>query len=150
MKKEYKNNYITFYPKKDKRGFCISYSPWSYFDSRPEIMTYLSSILTLIGFLILGFSWYSLLLIPTLFFSWGQIFIHIPYDSGNGNTAEYPTYSLDFYSLDGELPNHIWIRMTGYNSKTIYLPWAYNWYRTSLLLKDGTWENETKGNRKEF
>lgn len=45
MKKEYKNNYITFYPKKDKRGFCISYSPWSYFDSRPEIMTYLSSIL---------------------------------------------------------------------------------------------------------
>ena len=30
------------------------------------------------------------------------------------------------------------------------LPYYYIWIRTSLLLSDGTWEHETKGNRKTF
>lgn len=28
--------------------------------------------------------------------------------------------------------------------KHIYLPWAYQWVRTSILLKDDTWFNESK------
>lgn len=151
--KEWSNNWLTFYPKKDDRGFCFNYSPWSYFDSRPRIHTYVSSLLTIAAFIVISVSslslLWALLLIPTLFFSWGQLFIHFPYDSGVGDSCESPDYSLDFYSVDGEFPNHIWIRM-GEKNKTIYFPWALNWYRTSLLLKDGTWEHEKKGTRKEF
>lgn len=140
---EYSNKWITFYPKSDSRGFCFSYSI-------AQIHTYISSIATVLGFVILPFTglslWWTLLLIPTLFFSWGQIFIHLPYRLGD----DHPDYSIDFYSVDGEFPNHIWIRLAGKNSKTIYFPWAYDWFRTSLLLKDGTWTHEKKGLRQEF
>jgi len=34
--------------------------------------------------------------------------------------------------------------------KIIYMPYDYTWIRTSLLLKDGTWKHETKGNIKTF
>lgn len=30
------------------------------------------------------------------------------------------------------------------------MPWSLDWYRTSVYLKDGTWEHEVKGNRKQF
>ncbi len=33
---------------------------------------------------------------------------------------------------------------------TIDMPWKFDWVRTSNLRKDGTWENETKENRKNF
>lgn len=139
--KEWRNKWITFYPKSDDRGFCFSYS-------KARIHTYISSVLTILGFLILPFinNWWALLLIPTLFFSWGQIFIHLKDDEDEYDHLEY---SIDFYSVDGEFPNHIWIT-AGKNSKTIYFPWAYDWFRTSLLLKDGTWAHEKKGKREEF
>ncbi len=140
---EYKNNWLTFYPKKDNRGFCFSWR-------KKQIHTYVSSILTVLGFIILPFiiSWWALLLISTLFFSWGQMFINLPnYSDDDWDSYEY---SIDFYSVDGEFPNHIWIRMPYGKSKTFYFPWAFDWFRTSLLLKDGTWEHEKKGKREEF
>lgn len=33
---------------------------------------------------------------------------------------------------------------------TYHVPWSYDWVRTSKLRKDGKWENETRGNRKDF
>lgn len=33
---------------------------------------------------------------------------------------------------------------------TFYMPWMYDWVRTSNLRKDGAWETEIKGNRKDF
>ena len=38
----------------------------------------------------------------------------------------------------------------GNKVKLIDTPWAYDWVRTSQLMKDGSWEHETKGNIKEF
>ena len=141
--KEWSNKCVTFYPKKDDRGFCFSW------DKR-RIHTYVSSILTVIGLIVLPFiiSWWTLLLIPTLFFSWGQIFIHL--SNKEESDWYFDEYSIDFYSVDGEFPNHIWIRKAGGKSKYFYFPWAFEWFRTSLLLKDGSWEHEKKGNRKEF
>lgn len=141
--KEWSNKWITFYSKRDDRGFCFSWH-------KKQIHTYVSSILTVIGFIVLPFivSWWTLLLIPVLFFSWGQIFVHLP--SHSENDWDSYEYSVDFYSVDGEFPNHIWIRMADGKSKTFYFPWAFKWYRTSLLLNNGTWEHEKKGLRKEF
>lgn len=33
---------------------------------------------------------------------------------------------------------------------TFYAPWSLQWIRTSMLRIDGTWEDETKNNRKNF
>lgn len=34
--------------------------------------------------------------------------------------------------------------------KTITMPWNLEWVRTSTLMKDGSWFNETPGNRKSW
>lgn len=34
--------------------------------------------------------------------------------------------------------------------KLIDMPWMFDWVRTSNMLKNNSWEHETKGNRKEF
>lgn len=38
----------------------------------------------------------------------------------------------------------------GKKVKLIDTPWAFDWIRTSLLMKNGTWAHETKGNMKDF
>jgi len=38
----------------------------------------------------------------------------------------------------------------GKNWRTFYVPWMYDWVRTSNLKKDGTWEHQTKGDREGF
>lgn len=149
---EYSGQWMSFYPKRDIGGFCLRFSPWNYFDPRPQIVTNVSSLLTISLFILmlsLGMDWWTLLLFPALFFSWGQLFFQLPWDSKNGNTAEYPDWGINVYSVDGEFPNHFWIRL-GYKSKTIEMPWACKWVRTSLLLKDGTWADETRKKREEF
>lgn len=132
------SKWFSFYPKFEKQGFRITFSPWSYFDTRPQIVTSVSSILTLILIPFLGF--WSFLLLPFLFFSWGQLFIHLPYNSGK-EQCEHPDYGVMFYSVDGEIPNHIWIR-NGNKSKTINLPWAYKFWKKEVMLKDGKFHIE--------
>lgn len=134
---EYKNSWLTFYPKKDSRGFCFSWR-------KKQIHTYVSSILTVIGLIFLPFfiSWWTLLLIPFLFFSWGQIFINLPkYSDDDWDSYDY---GVDFYSVDGEFPNHIWFRMADGKSKTFYFPWAYKFDKREVLHKLG-WYTEQKG-----
>lgn len=139
---EYPSKWVSFYPKFEKQGFRFTFSPWSYFDPRPQIVTSVSSILTLILIPILGL--WSILLIPFLFLSWGQLFIYLPYNSGK-EQCEHPEYGIMFYYVNGEIPNHIWIR-NGNKSKTINLPWAYKFWKTEVMLKDEEFHKEDPSN----
>lgn len=140
---DYKN-WFSFYPKRDN-GFRLTFEPWWYFDPRPMIITNVTSIFLLIGPFITGFSWLSLLWLPLFFFGWGQIFLSLPFNSGKSDEAENPTYGIMTYAVEGNGVNEIWI-WKGKKFKTINMPWAFNWYRTSILLKDGSsWEHEIKG-----
>lgn len=131
--------WVSFYPKFSKQGFRFTFSPWSYFDPRPQIVTTVSSLLFLISPFILG--WWFLLLIPTLFFSWGELFIRLPFNSFK-DQCEYPNYGIMFYSVAGEIPNHIWIRR-GDRGKTINFPWAYKFWKNEVLLNNWQWQQGT-------
>lgn len=144
---EYYKDWLGFYPKKDN-GFRFTLEPWWYFDPRPMIVTNVTSLLLLIGIFITGFSWFSLLWLPLLFFGWGQIFLRLPFNSGKGDESHGPTYGIMAYGHSNKV-DEFWIRL-GNKSKHIYMPWDFKWYRTSILLKDGSWEHEFRGDKKEF
>lgn len=154
--------WITFYNKWDY--FKFTYSPWTYFDPRPEIRSNVTSVIVLAVLLVslvtLDFSWYHLLLLPFLFFGWGDFYLHLPFDSGK-DTAEYPDYGFYVYHVDPipgkfNMPQELVLRW-GKLYKTVNFPWNLTWVRTSILLKAPNenlpplvWEHETKGNYKEF
>lgn len=120
----------------------MTYSLAGYFDKRPLIHCSLSQIISISLWPALGFHWYSLLLLIPFFASWGALYITLPiktiYDE-----CEPPRYGVYYHSAG------IWICM-GRKIKCIHMPYSYDWVRTSVLLKDGSWEHETKGNRKDF
>lgn len=146
---EYYNKWVSFYPKFERQGFRLTLSSWSYFDPRPQIVTSVSSLLTLLLIPFLGF--YSLFLIPFLFFSWGQLYINLPYNTKK-EQCEYPDYGIMFYSDDGEIPNHIWVRK-GFKGSTINFPWAKSFWKREVLLKtgwqqgDGFWDSDKWGDK---
>lgn len=135
---KYYNKWLSFYPKFQREGFRFTVSSWSYFDPRPQIVTSVSSLLTLILIPFLGF--YSFLLLPFLFFSWGQIFLSLPYNTKEEECG-YPDYGLIFYSVNGEIPNHIWIRK-GFKGSTINFPWAKKFWKREVFTKDGWVQGE--------
>ena len=57
-------------------------------------------------------------------------------------------YGFYFYA-DEKIFDQIWF-CWGKKGYVIYMPWFLDWVRTSALRKNGTWEHETKGNKKEF
>lgn len=117
----WKNDWMEFHPRFSKINFRVS--PSSYFDNRAYVV-------------------FSL--------GWGQFYIHIPFiRSKREEDCEYPQYGFYFYGEGQWFPDTLVI-CKGEKNKHIYLPWSYDWVRTSLMLKDGTWEHETKGNRKSF
>lgn len=67
---EYKNKYFTFYPKFE--NFKITYSPYSYFDPRPEIVICLG---------------------------WGQLFIHLPFwlKKDKSDECDWPQYGVYYF-----------------------------------------------------
>ena len=152
---EYYNNWLSFYPKGSYFKFRADL--WGYFDPRPQISSNITSVITLlvlfVSLLTLTFTWYHLLLLPFLFLGWGDFYLNLPLDSGKTDEAESPSYGFYMYHVDPapgktNFPTCLIWQWGNYNS--IDLPWAKQWVRTSILLKDGTWEHETRGNRKEF
>lgn len=136
---EYYNNWISFYPKQNKgTGFNLTLSNNGYFDPRSQLDTNITSLLAII------LPFISLYLIPIsiilCFYSWGSLYINLPYDTGRGNTAEDKTYGLTLYHCDSGFPNQFWIR--GY--KSFDFPWAFKSFKREILLKDG-WKKEEKG-----
>ena len=81
---------------------------------------------------------------------YGSFYISIPYKFKKKNySGESIEYGFSFYSIEGWFPDNL-ILFYGRKSKFIHFPWELDWYRTSLLLKDNTWETEKKGDSKSF
>jgi hypothetical protein len=116
----YRNDWMSFYPGFKKWNFTIA--PASYFDNRFYI-----------SFCIL----------------WGQFYIHIPFIRSKYDECDPPRYGWYFYSMDRWIPDNF-IICYGKKTKFYHMPWELDWVRTSILLKDGTWANETRGNRQDF
>lgn len=136
----YKNNWLTFYTKRNKgTGFCFTYEPYGYFDPRPQINTNLTTLLALV------LPFFSLYFLPIslffCFYSWGSIYIHLPYDTGIEECANKDnTYGVMTYHVDSGFPTELWIR----GWKSFDFPWAYKFHKREVLHKDG-WYTEKKG-----
>jgi hypothetical protein len=143
---EYYKNWLSFYPKWSYQGFRLTLDAWGYFDPRPVIYTSVTSLLAL------TLPFISLYLLPIsiffLFKSWGDIYLKLPWNTGKTDESENPEWGVYFFSVNGEIPTHIWIRRGKKRSKCIYFPWALDWYRTSLMLNNGKFINDIKGSKK--
>lgn len=121
-KKSYESkDWINFYT--GWTGIRFTFGPASYFDNRWHI---------------------------TFSLGWGTFYIHLPIYS-KWDECSPPDYGFYYYE------KCFWICLGGKGNenggskiKCIHLPYDHIWVRTSNLKKDGTWEHETKGNRKEF
>lgn len=144
---EYYDKWLSFYPKWDKQTpFRVELEEWGYFDPRPQLNFNITSVL---GLFLPFFSLYFLpVTIMFLFIGWGKVYLRLPFDTGMNDECENPSYGVNTYT-NGKFINEVWFYW-GKKRKHIDLPWTLQWYRTSILLKDGTWEHELKGDRKEF
>lgn len=105
--------------------FDISYELCGYFDARHRIN------------------------IDLIFFSWTII---LPIWSKYSDECSSPKYGIAIHN------NTVWIYYGGkgnMNGGTKWWTWSIpfitkEWVRTSILLKDGTWEHEVRGNKKDF
>ena len=121
-KKIYKNKYFIFYWDK---AFEISYELCGYFDNRPRINL-------------------------NLFFF--RLAILLPFRNNWTDECDPPKWGISIHH------NTIWIYKGGKgNMSGGGKWWTWNipfvtkeWVRTSILLKDGSWEHESKGKRKDF
>lgn len=117
----YENNWILFLIQPAR--LSLIYNVAGYFDERPNIHL-------------------------ALFFF--ELYINLPFKSGIDD-CESLSYGFYLYGI-GLHPlwfDQLWIRL-GTKSKVIEMPWAFDWVRTSNLRTDGSWEHETRKNRKDF
>lgn len=121
MNIQYKNNWVSLYLRPCKLSFV--YNVAGYFDERPYIHLEL--------FLL-------------------DVYLTLPIKTGI-DECEPSRYGFYLYGEGlGRMGfDQLWICL-GEKSKCINLPWALDWVRTSNLRRDGNWEHETKGNRKDF
>jgi hypothetical protein len=117
----YKNSWLVFY---FTWNFDISFELCGYFDNRPRIN------------------------LDLIFFNLTLI---MPLRNGWTDECDPPKWGIAYHHQT------IWIYRGGKGNWsggnewwTMYVPWSYQWVRTSNLRKDGTWEHETKGNIKDF
>ena len=140
--------WVSFYPKKNSSLYV---DKAGYFDERPLIHTSVTQLVALVLIPALCFiSFWFLLLLPTLFLGWGKLYIHLPIKTGIQD-CESAAWGFNYHD------NKIWIYIGGGGNfeggkkwKTLTMPWDLTWVRTSTLLKDGTYFNETKGKRKSY
>lgn len=140
-------NYRTwfdFYPKRNKgTGFELVFEKWGYFDPRPQINTNVTSLLALIlPFLSL---WLLPLSLLFCFYSWGSLYINLPYNTGKEECSDKNTsYGIIFYNVNDEFPTELWIR----GWKSFNFPWGYNFWKREVLHKSGNttyWRKEERG-----
>lgn len=143
------SGWIRFYSKINA-GFYVEKA--GYFDERPVIHTSLTQLLALLFLIItIPFTWYSLLLIPFIpLFGWGTLYIYLPIKTGIQD-CDSAAWGFNYHN------NTLWIYVGGAGNseggrkwKTFEMPWNLTWVRTSTLLYDKTWFNETKRNRKSW
>lgn len=117
----YESKWLIFY---FRNGFDLSYQICGYFDNRPRIN------------------------LDLFFFS---LTIILPFKNKWSGECDPPKWGIAYHN------QKFWIYKGGKGNTnggnkwwTLSVPWSYDWVRTSCLCEDGTWEHETKGNRKEF
>src|SRR5690349_4109819 len=126
--------WISFYPERNKgTGFYLTYENNGYFDPRPQINTNITTLLALI------LPFFSLWLLPlTLvlcFYSWGSLYIRLPFDTGKNQSTGGKTYGLMFYHVDSGFPSEMWFR----GWKSFNFPWAFKFDKREVLHKsEGT------------
>lgn len=148
-------DWFSFYPKRSYFKFQVE--SYGYFDPRPIVSSNITSLIILV---VLVYSLFSfsvsaihLILLPFLFFGWGDFYLKLPFDTGKGQEAETPAYGFYMYHVDPvpkklNMPTcFIW---QWNNYKSWDMPWAYTHIRHSILLKNGNWEHDYKGDRKCF
>lgn len=140
------NRWFEFNPSFDS-GFFLN--KWGYFDERPLLGITITQI---ISFFLL---FYSPIFLPLTLFGWGKLYLKLPIRTGV-QECESPCWGF-WISSEGIF----WI-YTGGNgigpgsgecsrtSISIKMPWFLEWYRTSILLEDGSWETEMENDRKGF
>ena len=118
---EYNSKYLIFYFAK---RFNISFEICGYFDNRPRIN------------------------ISLFFFSLTLIF---PFENNWTDECDPPTWGVAYHD------ETLWFYLGGKGNMNggnkllaFYSPFSLDWVRTSYLKKDNTWENEYKGNRKDY
>ena len=142
----FRNNWLSLYI--DIRWWNMSVGPASYFDNRWHVS---GTLTTWLGLLLLPFFGLNiatglLLLIPAC-----SIYLDLPIRS-KINDSEYPQNGFYFYGADGIgfgktfLWESFWLRL-GMKTKCFYMPWSWDWVRTSVLRVDGHWEHETTAAR---
>lgn len=142
------NRWITFYPQ-TSTSFYVEKA--GYFDERPEITTSVTQLLLFFSlpFLLFQSLWF-LLLTPFLIFGWGKLFINLPIRTGIEDCDSaawgfaYTENTLLVYT--GGAGNF----EGGRRCTGIDMPWSLTWVRTSTLMKDGSWFNETPKYRKKW
>ena len=133
--------WIHFYP---KFSASLKLEKAGYFDERPEISTSVTSLIAMIVIPTLAFhSLFFLLLTPLVLFGWGKLYVHLPIHTGIEDCtsaawgAVYMEDSLMVYHGGGGNFEG------GPKTKLFYMPWSLQWYRTSTLLHDRSWNHET-------
>jgi len=80
-------------------------------------------------------------------FIWGLFYFYLPFLKSEFDHSleayDKPRYGFYFYSTTSKFPSELWILHGKNKHKVIYMPWELEWYRTSTLMKDNTWETET-------
>jgi len=142
----YKNDWVAIYRGFEKMGFRIG--PASYFDDRAHISFAPSILIPLVGIFFTGISFWSLIWIPFFIIGYGHIYLDLPIRSGIDD-SEPPEYGFYFYGEGKRIFTSFWLCL-GREKKCFHMPWEWEWVRTSKLRNDGTWENETRKNRKDF
>lgn len=147
----YKTEYpewISFYPQFNSSFFI---EKAGCFDERPEVNTSLTQLIVLVALPFLcTLSLWFLTLIPFIFFGWGKLYIHLPIKTGIQD-CDSAAWGFNYHG------NKIWIYIGGAGNFeggrkwiTMTMPWDLTWVRTSTLLNDNTWFNESKENRKKW
>jgi len=143
------SEWVKFYPKFNK-GFYISKA--GYFDERPEVITSLTQLVALFILpIVLLYSLWGLILLPFLVFGWGKMYINLPIKTGIQD-CDSAAWGVNIHD------NTLWIYIGGggnFEGGRKWITWSFpfltkDWFRTSILLKDGSWEHEYKGDKKYF
>lgn len=85
-----------------------------------------------------------------IYLLWGKLFIYTSqklreYIKGECDHSDEREWGLSYYS-----EGNVFYINYGRKYKSINMPWSKDWIRTSLLLSDGSWVHETKGNGRDF
>ena len=147
MRKEYMtedSRWVSFYPE-FSAGFFVEKA--GYFDERPCVHTSSTQLALLVLLPILAaYSLWFLFAVPFLVFGWGKLYIHLPIRTGIQD-CDSAAWGVNYHS------NTLWIYIGGGGNfqggrkwKTFTMPWEMTWVRTSTLMNDGQWFNETRGN----